>query len=192
MIKSILLQFSILLFSLNSLAYEIDAITPFSGIPLDTICGIEGNELGTYKNFTKSHQRLLKHLEESEPGTKEHSEIQKALDSVKTLLDAQRKSMVKSKIGSTLVATANVILSRDYNLDSSLFFEQSEPTDDLKMTKMVISPSVPNEKTKTVKVSSKIVSVQLSSFVLCPPYNQGQTLQQAAQAYLDTVFEKAD
>ena len=92
--------------------------------------------MGAYKNYTESHQRLLKHLEKSKPGTKEHSEIQKALDSTKTILDSLIKNMVKLKIGSTLVATANVILSRDYNLDSFLFFEQSETlTDDLKMTK---------------------------------------------------------
>ena len=170
--------------SLNSFAYEIDSMAP-SGFNFDTICGIERSEIRTYENFVWSYQFDLEKLKNLEPGTEEYSKARMSLNSSKELLDTQIRSMTEFNIGSTLIVTVRVILYKDYNLDSSLFFEQ---VDDLKMTKMVISPSVFNEETKTFNVSPGTVLVELSSSALCPGYSEGQSLDQAVRSYLDTVF----
>ena len=60
MIKFIL-QTLTFLFSFNLLAYEIDGIAP-SGFDFDTICGIEGSEMRTYRNLVEAHQMSLERV----------------------------------------------------------------------------------------------------------------------------------
>ena len=184
MIKFIL-KFSIFLFSLNSFAYEINAILP-SGFDFKTVCDMEKNDLKSYENFVEAHQILSERLGNLESGTEKYSEAETSLKKLDRSMRTMMGNMIEFNIGSTLVGTTNVTLSRDYNLDSSLFFEQ---IDDLRMLKMVISPSVFDEKANMFKVSGGVVLVvELSSFAVCP-YNQN--LEQAIRSYLDTVFSES-
>ena len=168
----------------QTLAYEINAIAPISNI--ETFCSIDMSDWKTVENFQIAYDNLQERLKELDPNSKEYKELNEAAASTKETLDALSKNMESRTAGAALVLTTNIILSRTYNLPNSLFVGERNG---IKIRRMIVAPSIPDENNNSVKVTATAVQIELSSFAFCPYLDEFKNLQRATREYLNTIFQ---
>ena len=183
-IKSLKFILGLIIIPSQALAYRIDAIAPMANIEI--VCSIDESDWQSIKNFQSSYDILQERLAKLDSNSIEYKETNNSAIGAKETLDRMLQNMRSRKTGSTLVLTASIHLSRTYTLPNSLFIGE---VNDIKIRKMTMTPSTLDENTNLVKVTSKVVQVELSSFAFCPYLSEAKDLQEATQKYFRSIFQ---